>query len=154
MEVSDLNKLLKMHRQMSDMMKKLGKGKGGMMKKAMQAMMGKGGMDPAALAQGMDPKALEAAAKQMGGTGKLPGLGGGMSLPPWPVGFWEEEVNAEPFHHRTNRRYMITPIGHTTIQIPTFQVDDLILRAPQMSDLDMYAEFCASDRSKGRWRSL
>jgi len=33
MEVSDLNKLLKMHRQMSDMMKKLGKmGKKGMLK--------------------------------------------------------------------------------------------------------------------------
>ena len=91
MEVSDLNKLLKMHRQMSDMMKKLGKGKGGMMKKAMQAMMGKGGMDPAALAHGMDPKALEAAAKQMGGAGKLPGLGGGMSLPPGLSGFGKKK---------------------------------------------------------------
>ena len=89
MEVSDLNKLLKMHRQMSDMMKKLGKGKGGMMKQAMKAMMGKGGMDPAAMAQGMDPKALEAAAKQMGG--KLPGLGGGMSLPPGLSGFGKKK---------------------------------------------------------------
>ena len=41
LEVSELNKLLKMHRQMADMMKKMGKG--GMMKKAMAAMMGKGG---------------------------------------------------------------------------------------------------------------
>ncbi|MEW9922594.1 signal recognition particle protein, partial [Marimonas sp. MJW-29] len=74
MEVSDLNKLMKMHRQMSDMMKKMGTmGKGGMLKQAMKGMFGKGGMDPAAKAQGMDPKALEAAAKQMGG--KLPGLG-------------------------------------------------------------------------------
>ncbi len=91
MEVSDLNKLLKMHRQMSDMMKKLGKGKGGMMKKAMQAVMGKGGMDPATLAQGMDPKAMEAAAKQMGGKGGLPGLGGGMSLPPGLSGFGKKK---------------------------------------------------------------
>jgi len=46
MEVSDLNKLMKMHRQMSDMMKKMGKmGKGGMLKQAMKGMMGKGGMD-------------------------------------------------------------------------------------------------------------
>ena len=89
MEVSDLNKLLKMHRQMSDMMKKLGKGKGGMMRKAMQAMLGKGGMpDPAA----MDPKQLEAAAKQMGGKlpGGLPGLGGG-SLPPGLSGFGKKK---------------------------------------------------------------
>ena len=91
MEVSDLNKLLKMHRQMADMMKKLGKGKGGMMKQAMKAMMGKGGMDPAAMAQGMDPKALEAAAKQMGGKGGLPGLGGGMSLPPGLSGFGKKK---------------------------------------------------------------
>ncbi|WP_050928692.1 signal recognition particle protein [Aestuariivita boseongensis] len=90
MEVSDLNKLLKMHRQMADMMKKLGKGKGGLMKQAMKAMMGKGGMDPAAMAQGMDPKALEAAAKQMGGKG-LPGLGGGMSLPPGLSGFGKKK---------------------------------------------------------------
>ena len=91
MEVSDLNKLLKMHRQMSDMMKKLGKGKGGMMKKAMQAMMGKGGMPDMA---GMDPKQLEAAAKQMGGKmpGGLPGLGGGgMGLPPGLSGFGKKK---------------------------------------------------------------
>ena len=81
LEVSDLNKLMKMHRQMSDMMKKMGKmGKGGMLKQAMKGMMGKGGMDPSQ----MDPKALEAAAKQMGGKlpGGLGGMGGGMGLPP------------------------------------------------------------------------
>ncbi|MBS0125809.1 signal recognition particle protein [Thetidibacter halocola] len=81
MDVSDLNKLLKMQRQMSDMMKKMGKmGKGGMLKQAMRGMFGKGGM-PADMAQGMDPKAIEAAARQMGGKGGLPGLGGG-ALPP------------------------------------------------------------------------
>ena len=53
--VSDLNKLLKMHRQMGDMMKKMGKmGKGGMLKQAMKGMFGKGGPCPADMA-GMDP---------------------------------------------------------------------------------------------------
>ncbi|MEM6308887.1 MAG: signal recognition particle protein [Pseudomonadota bacterium] len=94
MEVSDLNKLLKMHRQMSDMMKKLGKGKGGMMKKAMAAMMGgKGGMP--GMPADMDPKQLEAAAKQMGGLGKMPGGGlpglGGMGLPSGLSGFGKKK---------------------------------------------------------------
>ena len=83
MEVSDLNKLLKMHRQMGDMMKKMGKG--GMMKQALKGMFGKGGM-PA----DMDPKALEAAAKQMGGAGGLPGLGGA-ALPPGLSGFGKKK---------------------------------------------------------------
>ncbi len=90
MEVSDLNKLLKMQRQMSDMMKKMGKmGKGGMLKQAMRGMFGKGGM-PADMAGmgGMDPKALEAAARQMGGG--LPGLGGG-GLPPGLSGFGKKK---------------------------------------------------------------
>jgi len=95
MEVSELNKLLKMQRQMSDMMKKMGKmGKGGMLKQAMKGMFGKGGM-PADMAAGMDPKALEAAAKQMGAGGKmpggLPGLGGGAALPPGLSGFGKKK---------------------------------------------------------------
>ncbi|TCP60277.1 signal recognition particle subunit FFH/SRP54 (srp54) [Rhodovulum bhavnagarense] len=78
LEVSELNKLLKMHRQMADMMKKLGqKGGRAMLKKAMGGLMGKGGM-PADMA-GMDPKALEEAARKMGGG--IPGMGGGMGLP-------------------------------------------------------------------------
>ncbi|MCV6584744.1 MAG: signal recognition particle protein [Marinibacterium sp.] len=98
MDVSDLNKLLKMHRQMSDMMKKMGKmGKGKMLKQAMKGMFGKGGPSPEDLAAGMDPKALEAAAKQMGG--KLPGGlggmgglgGGGMQLPPGLSGFGKKK---------------------------------------------------------------
>ena len=90
-EVSDLNKLLKMHRQMSDMMKKLGRGKGGMMKQAMKAMMGKGGMPDMG---NMDQAQLEAAAKQLGGKmpGGLPGLGGGgMPLPPGLSGFGKKK---------------------------------------------------------------
>ncbi|MEP3783475.1 MAG: signal recognition particle protein [Ascidiaceihabitans sp.] len=91
MEVSDLNKLLKMHRQMSDMMKKLGKGKGGMMKKALAGMMGgKGGMPDMG---NMDQAQLEAAAKQMGSKmpGGMPGLGGGMALPPGLSGFGKKK---------------------------------------------------------------
>jgi signal recognition particle subunit SRP54 len=78
-DVSELNKLLKMHRQMADMMKKLGKGKGGMLKQAMKGMFGKGGMPDM-----NDPRAMEEAARAMGGKlpGGLGGLGGGgLSLP-------------------------------------------------------------------------
>jgi signal recognition particle subunit SRP54 len=98
LDVSDLNKLLKMQRQMGDMMKKMGKG--GMLKQAMKGMMGgKGGgagmpagMDPSK----MDPKAMEAAAKAMGGTlpgglGGVGGLGGGMGLPPGLSGFGKKK---------------------------------------------------------------
>ncbi|MBO6866337.1 MAG: signal recognition particle protein [Thalassococcus sp.] len=84
MEVSDLNKLLKMQRQMADMMKKMGKmGKGGMLKQAMRGMFGKGGMPAGMDPSQMDPKALEAAAKQMGAKmpGGMPGMPGGMGLP-------------------------------------------------------------------------
>ncbi|MGB0959659.1 MAG: signal recognition particle protein [Halocynthiibacter sp.] len=95
LEVSELNKLLKMQRQMGDMMKKLGKKGGrGMLKQAMGGMFGKGGgmpqmpagMDPSQ----MDPAAMEAAAKQMGLGGKMPGLGGGM-LPPGLSGFGKKK---------------------------------------------------------------
>ncbi|MEM1074075.1 MAG: signal recognition particle protein [Pseudomonadota bacterium] len=95
LEVSELNKLLKMHRQMGDMMKKMGKmGKGGMLKQAMKGMFGKGGPSPEDMAAGMDSKALEAAARQMGG--KLPGGlggmgGGGMALPPGLSGFGKKK---------------------------------------------------------------
>jgi signal recognition particle subunit SRP54 len=60
-DVSDVNKLLKMHRQMSDMMKKLGRGKGGL-----AGMFGGGMPQP-------DPAMLEQ--MQKGGLGGLPGGG-------------------------------------------------------------------------------
>ena len=80
MSVQEVNKLLKMHRQMSDMMKKMGKG--GM--KSMMGGMGGGGM-PGGMGgmPDMDPKMLADMQKQMGGGGMpskltkgLPGLGG------------------------------------------------------------------------------
>jgi signal recognition particle subunit SRP54 len=80
--VADVNKLLKMHRQMADMMKKVGKkGRGGL-----AGMMGgmPGGMPPG----GMNPDDFGAATKDLLG-GKtpsgtqMPGLGGsGSSQPP------------------------------------------------------------------------
>ncbi len=92
LEVSDLNKLVKQHRQMADMMKKMGKmGKGGMLKQAMKGMFGKGGPDM------NDPAAMEEAAKAMqgkmaqGNMGGLPGLGGGMQLPPGLSGFGKKK---------------------------------------------------------------
>ena len=84
MEVSELNKLLKMHRQMSDVMKKMGRG--GMLKQAMRGMFGKGADIENFNPKNMDAKDLEKAAKQLGGglpSGKLPGLG----LPPGLSGF-------------------------------------------------------------------
>jgi signal recognition particle subunit SRP54 len=88
--VQDINKLLKMHRQMADMMKAMGKKKGGLMG-ALGGMMGGGGMPPGAGGMpDMDPKQLEQMAKQMGAGGPdglpggLPGLGGPGGLPGLP----------------------------------------------------------------------
>ncbi len=67
-QVPEVNKLLKMHRQMADMVKMMGKGKGGM--RGMMNAMGAGGMDPNAL------KALGAKGQKAGGAGVLPGLPG------------------------------------------------------------------------------
>ena len=83
LEVSELNRLLKQHKQMADMIKKMGMG--GMMKQVAKAMMGKGGMPDL---KNMDPAQLEDAARAMkSGMGGMPGMGGmgglprGMSLP-------------------------------------------------------------------------
>jgi signal recognition particle subunit SRP54 len=78
LDVAELNKLLKMQRQMADVMKKMGKG--GMLKNAMKQMFGKDGApDPAK----MDAEAMRAAAQQLQGRmpAGLPGMGGGLNLP-------------------------------------------------------------------------
>jgi signal recognition particle subunit SRP54 len=79
LDVADLNRLLKQHRQMADMMKKMGKG--GMMKQALRQMMGKGGLpDPSK----MSPAELEEAARGMKqGLGGMPPMGmpRGLTLP-------------------------------------------------------------------------
>ncbi|MEP0943297.1 MAG: signal recognition particle protein [Rhizobiaceae bacterium] len=88
--VQEINQLIKMHRQMADMMKSMSgkKGKGMMGKMAAAMGMGggagmPGGMPPGMGGMpggmgGMDPQQLEQMARQMGGAGvpKLPGLGG------------------------------------------------------------------------------
>jgi signal recognition particle subunit SRP54 len=89
LEVSEINKLLKMHRQMSDMMKTMGKK--GMLKQAMSGMFGKGkGMDPAAMDPArMDPAQLQAMARGLGGG--MPGMGGGAALPPGLSGLMKKK---------------------------------------------------------------
>lgn len=79
LEVSDLNKLLKMHRQMADVMKKMGgMGKKGLLRGGLGALLGKGGGMPPGMGGmpgGMPPM-----------PGGLPGAPGGlppgMTLPP------------------------------------------------------------------------
>ncbi|WP_370319764.1 signal recognition particle protein [Oricola sp.] len=93
---AEINKLLKMHRQMADMMKSMkGKKGGGMMGKMMGGLAGKmglpggmGGMGGMPDLSKMSPQELEALQKQAqaaglggGGMPKLPGLGGGPALP-------------------------------------------------------------------------
>jgi signal recognition particle subunit SRP54 len=79
--VEDVNKLLKMHRQMADMMKAMGKRKGGLFG-GLGSMLG-GGMPQ------VDPAELEAMAKSgqlPGGLGGLGGMGGGMPTLPKGMG--------------------------------------------------------------------
>ena len=100
---AEINKLLKMHRQMADMMKQMkGKKGGGLMGKMMGGLAGKMGLPGGGLPDlaNMDPKQLaeiEKQAKAMGlggpGGAKLPGLGGpklpglgGPGLPGLPKG--------------------------------------------------------------------
>jgi signal recognition particle subunit SRP54 len=112
-EVSEVNKLMKQHRQMADMMKKVAKGgmgslagmfggkMGGMMP-GLSQMPDMSNMDPAAIEEmarraGIDPKALPQAAPDLSeklpsdvgkllksGSGSLPGLGGAPRFPGLP----------------------------------------------------------------------
>jgi len=86
--VQEVNKLLKMHRQMADTMKKLGKNKG-----MLSQLMGGGGMPdmpPEAMAEAQ--KAAEGGqmpggmAGGQGMPGGLPGLGGGAGMGGMPGG--------------------------------------------------------------------
>ncbi len=80
--VEEVNKLLKMHRQMSDMMKQMGKGKG--MFARMGGMMGMPGMGGGGGMPQVDPAALERLAKSGGLPGGLPGGGLPSGLPGLP----------------------------------------------------------------------
>lgn len=94
---AEINKLLKMHRQMADVMKSMGKGKGGMMGKMMGGLAGKMGLGGPGGGMGgmpggmpdlskMDPKQLEAMAKAAQGGG-MPGLPPGLGGPGGGTGF-------------------------------------------------------------------
>jgi signal recognition particle subunit SRP54 len=84
MKVEDINKLLKMHRQMADMMKMMGGGKGKGMAGQLGKMFGIGGGGMGGMPQ-PSPEQIEALQKQMGG--KLPDFPGGAGgLPPMPKG--------------------------------------------------------------------
>ncbi|MCC5978698.1 MAG: signal recognition particle protein [Salinarimonas sp.] len=86
MKVEDVNKLLKMHRQMADMMKQMGKNKRGGIAGALGSMFGLGGGGmQGGMPGGMpnpSPEMLEQVKKQMGGQ-LPPGMGGG-GIPPMP----------------------------------------------------------------------
>jgi signal recognition particle subunit SRP54 len=84
-----INRLLKMHRQMADMMKAMGRGKGGMMGK-MASMFGLGGMGGGDPLAGLDlskltPEQLETIKRELGGQ-LPPGFPGGpAAAPPRPA---------------------------------------------------------------------
>jgi signal recognition particle subunit SRP54 len=84
LDVADLNRLLKQHRQMADMMKKMGKG--GAMKQMIRQFMGKGGMpDPSKMSPEQLAELGKGMGQGMGGMGGgMPGMGGlprGITLP-------------------------------------------------------------------------
>jgi signal recognition particle subunit SRP54 len=83
LDVSNLNKLLKMHRQMSDMMKKMGKG--GMLKQAMKSLFGKGEAPSDLTAMGSSN--LEEASKMLQNPKNFKSFG----LPPGLSGFGKKK---------------------------------------------------------------
>ncbi|PRY93543.1 signal recognition particle subunit FFH/SRP54 (srp54) [Hasllibacter halocynthiae] len=98
LEVSQLNQLLKMHRQMSDMMKKMGRMKGGMLRQAMRGMFG-GGPSKAELAEAQQAMQGGAGVGAGGLPGTMPGVGTpggnpfapGAALPPGLSGFGKKK---------------------------------------------------------------
>lgn len=85
-KVEEINKLLKMHRQMADVMKMMGGGKAKGMAGALGKMFGIGGGGGMGGMPQPTPEQIEALQKQMGG--KLPDFPGGAggALPPMPKG--------------------------------------------------------------------
>jgi signal recognition particle subunit SRP54 len=87
-KVEEVNKLLKMHRQMADVMKMMGGGKGKGLSGMLGKMMGMGGGGMGGMLPGgagaPSPEMLAEMQKQMGGAGGMPGIPGGKmpSLPP------------------------------------------------------------------------
>ncbi|MCA8879490.1 MAG: signal recognition particle protein [Rhodobacteraceae bacterium] len=92
LDVAELNRLLKQHRQMADMMKKVGKmGKAGMLK-SLRGLMG--GKMPSEAEMAAAQAKLGSGMPGLGGgglPGGLPGLGGGAQLPPGLSGFGKKK---------------------------------------------------------------
>ncbi len=79
LEVQDLNRLLKQHRQMADLMKTMGKG--GMLKQAMRSMMGKGIPDPSKMTPEQLAEMAQGMQKGMAQHGGMAGMPRGLTLP-------------------------------------------------------------------------
>ncbi|MEL7301797.1 MAG: signal recognition particle protein [Pseudomonadota bacterium] len=91
LEVQELNRLLKQHRQMSDMMKKLGRKGGKGLMKQLGGMFGmKGGPSEAEIAAAQAQMGKMGAMPRGTGAGGLPGLGG-PALPPGLSGFGKKK---------------------------------------------------------------
>ncbi|MEL6913802.1 MAG: signal recognition particle protein [Pseudomonadota bacterium] len=91
LEVQELNRLLKQHRQMSDMMKKLGRKGGKGLMKQLGGMFGmKGGPSEAEIAAAQAQMGKMGAMPRGAGAGGLPGLGG-QPLPPGLSGFGKKK---------------------------------------------------------------
>lgn len=95
LEVQELNRLLKQHRQMSDMMKKLGKGGKGPLKQMMGQMFGKGGGPSQAEIAQMQQQMGGQMSQASGGGDPFGGgqnsFGSGQSLPPGLSGFGKKK---------------------------------------------------------------
>ena len=125
-DVQDVNKLLKMHRQMSDMMKKLGRSKGGL-----GALFGGGGMpqpDPAMLEQ-----------LQKGGLGGMPGGFGGM---PGGLPGGASRHAERPARSRRRRFSGLSGNGKEEVSVE-LETERLRLRQLRESDQDALARFYA-----------
>ncbi|HMO06726.1 MAG TPA: signal recognition particle protein [Paracoccaceae bacterium] len=81
LDVAELNRLLKQHRQMADVMKKMGKGGG--MKQMIRQMMGKGGglPDPSKMTPDQLAEAARGMKEGLGMPGGMPGMPRGVTLP-------------------------------------------------------------------------
>jgi signal recognition particle subunit SRP54 len=83
-KVEEVNKLLKMHRQMADVMKMMGGGKGKGLSGMLGKMMGLGGGGMGGMPQ-PTPEMMAEMQKKMGGGAGMPGLPGG-KMPQLPPG--------------------------------------------------------------------
>jgi signal recognition particle subunit SRP54 len=143
MQVADVNKLLKMHRQMADMMKAMGKKKGGMLgglfgggmpspDEIAAAQAAQGGGD-AGGAPNLDPDALAKMAQQAGGG--LPGFGRSWWLAGArrrPAGHaWASRLGRSPARRQKEEAQMS---DESPIFAPTLETERLILRGWDVDD--------------------